>query len=44
VITKEWTGDDFKSPARKNHCVTITERVARRVASELIEDGQIKVK
>jgi len=44
VITKEWTGDDFKSPARKNHCVTITERVARWVANELIEDGQIEVK
>lgn len=44
VITKEWTGDDFKSEARKNHCVTITGRVARWVANELIEDGQIKVK
>ncbi len=44
VITKEWTGDDFKSEARKNHCVTITGRVARWVANELIEDGQIEVK
>jgi C_GCAxxG_C_C family probable redox protein len=44
VITKEWQGDDFKSPGRKNHCITITGKVARWVANELIEDGKIQVK
>lgn len=44
VITKEWQGDDFKSPERKNHCITITGRVARWVANELIEDGKIEVR
>jgi C_GCAxxG_C_C family probable redox protein len=44
VITREWTGDDFKSPERKNHCITITGKVARWVANELIEDGKIEVK
>lgn len=44
VITKQWTGDDFKSEGRKNHCITITGKVARWVANELMEDGQIKVK
>ena len=41
VITKEWAGDNFKSPERKNHCITITGKVARWVANEFIEDGQI---
>jgi C_GCAxxG_C_C family probable redox protein len=44
VITKEWTGDDFKSEQRKNHCITITGKVAKWVANELIEDGQIEIK
>lgn len=44
VITKEWAGDNFKSPERKNHCITITGKVARWVANELIEDKHIKVK
>lgn len=44
VITKEWQGDDFKSPERKNHCITITGKVARWVANELIEEGKIKIK
>lgn len=44
VITKEWTGDNFKSPERKTHCITITGRVARWIANEFIEDGQIQVK
>lgn len=44
VITKEWQGDNFKSPERKNHCITITGKVARWVADELIEDGKIQVK
>lgn len=43
VITKEWQGDDFKSQGRKNHCITITGRVARWIANELIEDGKIQV-
>ncbi len=41
VITKEWTGDNFKSPERKNHCITITGKVARWVAEKMIEDGKI---
>lgn len=44
VITKEWTGDDFKSEGRKNHCIKITGKVARWVANELIEDNKIQVK
>ncbi|MDF2949384.1 MAG: redox family protein, partial [Sedimentibacter sp.] len=44
VITKEWQGDDFKSAERKNHCITITGKVARWVANELIEDGKVQVK
>ncbi len=44
VITKEWAGDNFKSPERKNHCITITGKVARWVANEIIEDGKVEVK
>ncbi|MBU3188139.1 C-GCAxxG-C-C family protein [Clostridium bowmanii] len=44
IITKEWVGDDFKSAGRKNHCITITGKVARWIANEFIEDGQIQVK
>lgn len=44
VITRQWQGDEFKSPERKAHCVTITGRVARWVANELIDDGIIEVK
>lgn len=44
VITKQWQGDNFKSPERKVHCVTITGNVARWVANVLIEDGKIQVK
>jgi len=44
VITKEWQGDGFKSQERKNHCITITGRVARWVANELIEDGKIEAR
>lgn len=43
VITRQWAGDDFKSEGRKNHCITITGKVARWVANELIEDGKIQV-
>ena len=41
VITRKWQGDDFKSPERKEHCISITGKVARWVANELIEDGKI---
>lgn len=44
AITKEWAGDNFKSPERKNHCVIITGKVARWVANQFIEDGQIQLK
>lgn len=44
VITRQWAGDDFKSAGRKEHCIEITGKVARWVASELIEDGQIEIK
>ncbi len=43
VITKQWQGDDFKSQGRKEHCYTITGKVARWVANELIEDGKIEI-
>lgn len=43
VITRQWQGNDFKSERRKNHCITITGKVARWVANELIEDGKIQV-
>lgn len=44
VITKEWARDNFQSEGRKQHCITITGKVARWIANELIEDGQIEVK
>lgn len=44
VITRQWAGDNFKSPERKNHCITITGKVARWVVNQLIEDGKIEVK
>ena len=44
IITKEWMGDDFKSEGRKNHCITITGKVARWVANEFIEDDKIETK
>jgi len=44
VITRQWQGDDFKSPERKQHCITITGKVARWVAEQLIDDGQVAVK
>lgn len=43
VITREWAGDNFKSPERKAHCVKITGLVAEWVAEKLIEDGKIQV-
>ncbi|MEY8762248.1 C-GCAxxG-C-C family protein [uncultured Clostridium sp.] len=44
VLTKKWTGDDFKSEGRQRHCIKITGKVARWVANELIDDGQVQVK
>jgi C_GCAxxG_C_C family probable redox protein len=44
VITKDWAGDNFKSPERKAHCIAITGKVARWVADKFIEDGKIQVK
>lgn len=43
VITREWRGDNFQSPGRKEHCITITGVVARWVAELLINDGIIEV-
>lgn len=44
VITRDWKGDDFKSPERKAYCVEITENIAAWVAEKLIEDGKIHLK
>jgi C_GCAxxG_C_C family probable redox protein len=44
VITREWAGDNFKSPERKNHCIKITGKVARWVANQIIEDGKVETK
>lgn len=41
IITRQWRGDDFKSPERREHCIEITGRVARWVAEKLIEDNQV---
>ncbi|KPU45517.1 putative redox-active protein [Oxobacter pfennigii] len=41
VITKEWAGDNFKSPERKDHCIKITGKVARWVANQIIEDKKV---
>lgn len=41
VITRQWTGDNFQSPERREHCIAITGKVARWVAEKLIEDGQV---
>lgn len=43
VITREWAGDNFQSPERKQHCIAITGNVAEWVARELVEDGIIKI-
>ena len=44
VITKKWQGDNFKSPERREHCITITGEVARWVANKLIEDNKVEIK
>lgn len=43
VITRQWNGDNFQSPERKQHCVAITGKVAQWVAIQFIEDGIINV-
>ena len=43
VITKQWNGDNFASPERKQHCIKITGQVARWVAERLIEDGKLEI-
>ena len=42
VITREWAGDNFQSPGRKQHCIRITGEVAAWVAEKLYEDGKLK--
>lgn len=41
VITRQWAGDNFMSPERKQHCIKITGEVAEWVANVLIEDGKL---
>ncbi len=41
VITRQWAGDNFMSPERKEHCITITGVVAEWVANVLIEEGKL---
>lgn len=43
IITRQWAGDNFMSPERKEHCIEITGRVAEYIADYLINDGQIIV-
>lgn len=43
VITRQWAGDNFMSPGRKEHCIHITGQVAEWVANVLIEDGKLPV-
>lgn len=40
-ITRQWKGDNFQSPERKEHCIKITGEVARWVAEKLVEDGKL---
>lgn len=42
VITREWQGDNFKSPGRKEHCIAITGAVARWIAEQLIADHKVE--
>ena len=43
VMTKQWEGDNFMSPERKEHCIEITGKVARWVAERLIDDGKLEI-
>jgi len=42
VLTRQWSGDQFKSEERKNHCIKITGVIAEWVAKELMEDEVLK--
>lgn len=42
IITKQWAGDNFQSPERKQHCIKITGEVAEWVADKLVADGIIE--
>lgn len=42
VITRQWNGDNFQSPERKQHCIAITGKVAEWVANQFIEEGILK--
>lgn len=42
-ITRKWAGDNFMSPERKAHCITITGIVAEWVANTLIDDGKLEI-
>lgn len=42
VLTSQWSGDQFKSKERKNHCIKITGVIAEWVARELMEDEVLK--
>ena len=44
VMTRQWKGDQFKSPERKKHCVAITGNVTAYVAERLIDDNKIPCK
>lgn len=43
VITRQWNGDNFQSPERKQHCIAITGKVAEWVANQFIEEGILKI-
>lgn len=42
VITRQWTGDNFQSPERKQHCIKITGQVAAWIAEKLMDDGVVE--
>ena len=44
VMTRQWKGDEFKSPERKKHCIAITGNVAAYLAERLTSDNHIPFK
>ncbi len=40
ILTKDFSAN---SPEKKNHCITITGKVAAWVANKLIEDGKVQI-
>ena len=44
VMTRQWKGDEFKSPERKKHCIAITGNVTQYVAERLIDENKIPCK